>query len=436
MEPATAYAGGEETALRLPFRLIGQKYRIPAAASASLDGCRALAALAVMLFHLRHLFFVDDPSQTNAAQWAAYKATSPAASHLAVMVFFVMSGYLISTAIFRARAESRWSLTDYSIARLTRLWVVLLPALVLGAVLDQAGQRLFEGSGVYTGLPSDFAVLNLATPGAHFSLLSLLGNAAFLQDTRLGAWAEVTRFGSNGPLWSLAYEFTYYVLFPALLLVAWFKGWLGRFGALAIAVAVAFLAGGTIVTYFSIWLFGAAIAWLPRLRFASRGLYLAAVVLASVAASLVVVVAILPDDAAFRWDVIVGAFFAGWIYVLGCSWQSADEAPPSKDAGLPALKFFADFSFSLYVLHMPMLVFLHAWAYEEAAAKWQPDALHALVALAIATGVVLYALAVASVTEFHTDKVRRGLRRRFEQRDRTKEADAAAVGPQHIGTPG
>jgi peptidoglycan/LPS O-acetylase OafA/YrhL len=107
----------------------------------------------------------------------------------------------------------------------------------------------------------------------------------------------------------------------------------------------------------------------------------------------------------------------------------------AKTAGIPALKFAADFSFSLYVLHMPLLVFLHAWVYQNEGAKWQPDAAHAAFALAIAAGVILYALAVASVTEFHTDDVRRAVRRRFERLRRPRRADNATV-PAGAGSSG
>jgi len=422
--------------LSLPFNVVRQDYNIPPAASVALDCARALAALAVMVFHLRHLFFVDDPVDTNALQWLAYKLTSPAASHLAVMVFFVMSGYLIASAIFRAVRSQRWSLTDYSIARLTRLWVVLIPALFLGAIFDQVGQRVFADSGIYTGLPSDFAVLNLATPGPHFAVQSLIANALFLQDTTLGLSLGITRFGSNGPLWSLAYEFTYYALFPALMLILWSRSWFRRGLALFVALAVAVLAGGTIVTYFALWLFGAVIAWLPALRFRSLSVYRVALVLASAATVAVVTVAVLPDEARFRWDVIVGGFFAMWIYVVASRppYKSTEESE-SKRKGIPALKFFADFSFSLYVLHMPLLVFIHAWVYQSEGVKWQPDAAHAAAALVIAIGVVLYALAVASVTEFHTDRVRRYVRGRVEGIASRHKAKRPAVTPSAAQTP-
>jgi peptidoglycan/LPS O-acetylase OafA/YrhL len=153
---------------------------------------------------------------------------------------------------------------------------------------------------------------------------------------------------------------------------------------------------------------------MPRVRVQSSALYWAGAALASAVMAAVVITAILPDEARFRWDVIVSAIFAGWLYVICLRPGMQSEAQEVEREGVPALKFVADFSFSLYVLHMPLLVFLHAWVYQLEGTKWEPDLQHAAIAAAIGLGVILYALAVASITEFHTDKVRRYVRRRVD----------------------
>src|SRR4029453_13195613 len=51
-----------------------------------------------------------------------------------------------------------------------------------------------------------------ATPDSTLTVATALGNAAFLQH----AW--VPALGTDTPLWSLAYEFWYYALFPCLVL--------------------------------------------------------------------------------------------------------------------------------------------------------------------------------------------------------------------------
>lgn len=87
-----------------------------------------------------------------------------------------------------------------------------------------------------------------------YSSLTFLGNLLGLQTI------FVPNFGRNYALWSLANETWYYVLFPLLLLVfrcesTWRKG----ASALTIAAIASFLPL-TILMYFSLWLLGAGFA--------------------------------------------------------------------------------------------------------------------------------------------------------------------------------
>ena len=82
---------------------------------------RFLSAIVVFLFH----FYVPLPG------------------YQAVMVFFVLSGYFISSTVLRSINENRWSWSDYLIKRVTRLWIVLIPALVLTYIVAKIQLGLF-----------------------------------------------------------------------------------------------------------------------------------------------------------------------------------------------------------------------------------------------------------------------------------------------------
>lgn len=85
----------------------------------------------------------------------------------------------------------------------------MIPALLFTAVLDLVGQY-YLGSDFYVGAYPDF--YSGPSAGGQFDVTIFLGNAVFLQEIL------VLAFGSNGPLWSISYEFWYYILFPIALL--------------------------------------------------------------------------------------------------------------------------------------------------------------------------------------------------------------------------
>src|SRR5262249_48022606 len=105
---------------------------------------------------------------------------------------------------------------------------VLIPALVLTALLD-------------------------AWRGEWPDPLVALGNAAFLETI------AVPTFGSDAPLWSLAYEFWYYVTFPVLVFAIMRGGSRAARTAAGFAfIAIIFFLPPIISAYGSIWLMGVA----------------------------------------------------------------------------------------------------------------------------------------------------------------------------------
>lgn len=121
--------------------------------------------------------------------------------HQSVMIFFVLSGFFIAGSVSAAFERDKWSWREYTINRLTRLWVVLLPALIVTLILDQIGMGLTHGAG-YDGRYREMVNSgpSLAEP-ANLGITTFLGNMAFLQTIATPV------FGSNGPLWTLANEF-------------------------------------------------------------------------------------------------------------------------------------------------------------------------------------------------------------------------------------
>src|SRR6266436_9495246 len=112
---------GVRPGLPSPISLAWMPRKLSVAASDSLDLIRAVAACVVMIGHLRTLFFVDFGHLSH-GYWpleALYFFTG--FGHQAVIVFFVLSGFLISSTVIRSHGLGKWSWRDYAINRATRL---------------------------------------------------------------------------------------------------------------------------------------------------------------------------------------------------------------------------------------------------------------------------------------------------------------------------
>jgi len=118
--------------------------------------------------------------------------------HQAVMVFFVLSGLSISYSVLKNFERGTWRWGNYVIDRGVRLYLVLVPGRLLGAVWDFLGIRFFSDSGIYSALLAPFGD---SVPAQQLNLSTFFGNLFFLQ-TRF-----TTMFGSKGPLWSRFNEF-------------------------------------------------------------------------------------------------------------------------------------------------------------------------------------------------------------------------------------
>jgi peptidoglycan/LPS O-acetylase OafA/YrhL len=212
-------------------------------------------------------------------------------------------------------------------------------------------------------------------------------------------------FGSNGPLWSLSYEFWYYIVFPALILAT--ATWVGtrfRFLYAGLALFLLWFISLQISFYFLIWLAGALVGRVQRTtRFKSPFPAL------PLSAGLIFVGALawsrtprLSSD--LLTDYIVAFCFALWLYTLLLG--SREDASP---AYVYVAKKLSGFSYTLYLTHFPALLLLRGLLNPQG--NWQPDPRHLMYGLGIALLMLTYAFGVAEFTEARTASVRRRLLR-------------------------
>src|SRR5260370_4948232 len=135
--------------LACPISLPWMPRKLSVGASDSLDLSRAVAACAVLIGHLRTLCFVDFRHLSHRSWPLEALYFFAGFGHQAVIVFFVLSGFLISSTVIRSHVLGRWSWRDYAINRATRLYVVLVPGFLLRFFLVPTGRWLFSAPGIY-----------------------------------------------------------------------------------------------------------------------------------------------------------------------------------------------------------------------------------------------------------------------------------------------
>lgn len=330
-----------------------------------LDAVRGLSAMVVLLAHVRGFVLVDygEVARAGALTRAFYLATG--LHHQAVMVFFVLSGYFVGGSVLESFRKGRFRPANYALARLSRLWVVLVPALLLTLGMDFAGMRFNPGA--YGGEYREVFMSGPGTGGgADLSALAFLGNLGFLQTV------EVPVYGSNGPLWSLANEFWYYVLFPVAMFVCrgggegsggGMRGLVMRLGAAAVFAGMVAWLPRHLVIHGLIWMFGVGV-WVvtrkPAVIAASRSWWWkvggGVLFCGTLAASKM--------PGIFGSDFAVGLAFAMWMPALVGAWSRCGWWQ-TAGGGLSAV------SYTLYVVHFPVLFFVASvWLRGH---QYQPD---------------------------------------------------------------
>ncbi len=177
-----------------------------------IDGLRALAVVPVILFHAGFPYFTG--------------------GYVGVDIFFVISGYLITTILINELSEGRFSILNFYDRRTRRIMPSLFVVIIASFI-----------AGWFILLPEDFERFSLSAVAA----TTFWSNIFF--------WMESGYFDTETELkpllhtWSLAVEEQYYIFFPVLLALFW------RFGKAVILSILAVIFAASLAL--GIWDFGA-----------------------------------------------------------------------------------------------------------------------------------------------------------------------------------
>lgn len=367
-------------------------------ASAHLNMVRGIAAFVVLFGHWRNIFFVDWPQVRHQNLLLGFFYWSSKFGHEAVIVFFVLSGYLIGRTVLRPVWSGKWSVKHYAFHRLIRLELVLFPALCLCWFWDATGIRLFSPSPTYLGTSGSLVIAyNIQN---WVKLHIFLGNLVFLQTLR------VPPFGSDNPLWSLANEFWYYALFPCLVVALTPRfSWRRRIVYALCMIAIFVFIGRWMLGGYCIWLLGVVLIFLPKpARLTNRTwslLLLASVIL--IVVQLALTMAPGKPERSINTDYILAVLVAFLLYTL-----LHHPLPVSKLYQKFAAKI-AGFSYTLYLTHLPLLVFFSAWINY----RRQPSAEGFVIPVGVLCLTVAYSYGIAMIFEHNTDRIRKRLETTF-----------------------
>lgn len=289
-----------------------------------IDGLRAIAVLAVLLFHAAVPGFDG--------------------GYVGVDIFFVISGFLITGVIHREMQSGRYSLARFYERRARRIMPALLT--VIAAVLAGAA---------WLYLPGDFEDV----PRSALAAVGFVSNVWFF--TQTGYFDTAADFKPLLHTWSLGVEEQFYIGFPILLMLLRCAADRARIGVIAAGVAASFalavwMTGDrTGFAFFlaptRVWELGVgallALGAVPEVRGYARE----AITLAGLAA---VIAGVTLLD---RHSAVPGA--AALLPVLGTAalLHSAPGTRAGRMLATPPMVGVGLISYSLYLWHWPVLAF-------------------------------------------------------------------------------
>jgi peptidoglycan/LPS O-acetylase OafA/YrhL len=299
-----------------------------------LDFLRATAALLVLLGHTRDAYFhyTYVLAQPGVFLKLFYFITSLQGE--AVVIFFVLSGFLIGGSLADSIQRGNFDLVRYLIARFVRIYIVYLPALVIAEAAFLFGSLLLSDPGSGDNRPL-FSQQQMDFGGVSQAICHLAG----LQGFSCPSWDQ------NPALWSLGYEWALYLFAPAIIgLMAWTASPALRLmgGVLVCAIAATVCEHPESgVGWFIVWFLGVASYRMLRARFVPLpvGLLGVGLIIAGMAMRLL-------NAGVLETDTMIAV---GIAIVIACRPMAAFPLAPCFSG------WAAGFSYTLYAIHTPLV---------------------------------------------------------------------------------
>lgn len=154
---------------------------------------RIFSALIVCLGHTKEFLFVHMNDSAHPLEKLTRLFLGLGGS--AVIIFFFLSGYLVGGKIIKSLIKRELNFATYIFDRLTRLWIVLVPALLLTFVLNTFNCRNSNIS-LYCAADPQLASHTKIAPLFSQKISDLFTNVFFLQPFKGLPWGAMDHYGA------------------------------------------------------------------------------------------------------------------------------------------------------------------------------------------------------------------------------------------------
>ena len=321
-----------------------------------LDALRGIAAFIVMLGHARWLLwegfseFSTHPQDYNIFEkFLVYSTSFVRYGHQCVLLFFLLSGFVIHfkySNSLKKDADTSFDLLNYLLRRSKRIYPPFLFAVILTFILDIIGTHLGY-SIYYSGTTNELINKNVTN---NHDIVNFIGNLFFLETNKIGIW------GTNGPSWSLKFEWWFYLLYPVIFIFnkkSVFKGWLFVLILLIISSFLKyhqFVFFSSILKYLMIWWLGGLLADIYTKRIKVSHLILSALI---IFIPIVILFSNKINDNFYAdvfWSIGIFGLLNFFFYL---------QTNGKEHKWANKLKWLGDCSYTLYIIHFPILVFMN-----------------------------------------------------------------------------
>eukprot|EP00102_Acyrthosiphon_pisum_P017134 XP_008188377.1 PREDICTED: uncharacterized protein HI_0392-like [Acyrthosiphon pisum] len=292
----------------------------------SLDFLRGIAAYIVIFWHWKMLFYVNNNrSQIDSKDFPFYDLFSIFYNHglLAVEFFFCLSGFIFFYYFRSKIVRGTLSAKDFAVDRISRIYPLHIFTFLLVGLLQ------------YTSMESSGYYLAFIYNDSYHALLNVF---------MLHAWGVERGFSFNAPSWSISIESLLYLMFFVSLKI--------RMPKLVIALFMILLGAllyscnyNISVGIFSFFIGGALAMSCEHLSSKMSKIWLLVISLIILSAGL----SILIYRSEFNALWVAALFFAPVIFTF----TSISAISPLF---LKRFKFLGDISYSLYLIHFPLMI--------------------------------------------------------------------------------